>query len=86
MDLSWALGPSNLLKRAIGRCSYISTAPKPTPEASVSIVSCLSKSGNMSIGGFTIAFFNLLRAYVAAAVHPYESFLSCSVNGCASCA
>ena len=46
------------LKKAMGRWSYIRIAPKPCPEASVSRIKGLVKSGRARTGTEDIAIFN----------------------------
>ncbi|KAF7833257.1 putative mitochondrial protein [Senna tora] len=55
----------------------------PTPDASVSIVNGLEKSGKINTGAVVIAALRVLKAVVASSDHLNSSFRSREVSGAA---
>lgn len=65
----------------MGWASYIRTAPKPTLDASHSIMKGLKKSGNHKIRGCVTDFFNSLKANSAYLDQIKEPCFNNMVNG-----
>ena len=80
-DLCFAAGGNAWLKNAKGLSSCKSIAPMPYPEALVSTINCLEKSGRPSIGILVMAVFRDWNVAVAASPHTKLSFFKSSVKG-----
>ena len=67
--------------KAIGCPPCMSTAPIRIPDALVSIVNSLEKSGSAKTGGLTIASLRTWKALAASSFHLNWFFLSNEVKG-----
>lgn len=62
VDARRSLGQKGLPKKAIGWFFWDRTAPMPTPEASVSTLNRMEKSGKLSTGALHRAYFRMRKA------------------------
>lgn len=62
-------GVSFFEKNAMGRLSWLRTAPTPSPEASVSNTNGREKSGIFNTGADVTAFLRLVKASAAVELH-----------------
>ena len=80
------LGQNCLLKKAIGCLPCYSTAPILEPEASVSTMKGLVKSGSANTGELVTAVFKFWKATVASGVHANPSLVRSHESGAAKVA